>query len=972
MSNPSAWLLGAHALFSSEQRLYDFWIDADVTLLVEAFHAHEALSEPYHFEVLALSLDADIPLDSLLGKQAAILPLSLDGGRSRRSGYIARATREAAEGGFCRYRLHLVPGLWYTRERLDSRVFQEQPVLDIVAQVLARYGSRITIHHAPGLDAFASEARPRSYCVQYRESDYTFITRLLAEEGIGFYFDEDPACKLDDAGEAALHRLVLFSDSSGFDEDELSAELGYVRYYRAASQAQEDGIQQFSALRSLYSTHTSFASYDYKTGRIVATSMPGLPAGMDHAPAIESYDHPGAYAFANSREAERYTRLAREAVEARYKTYAGQGSVRSFRPGYAFTLSESVLELDPDSELRYALTCVEYVGFNTLPNMSSELRGAAVPAFSAQVPAEVIEAARQHGYANRFDAIRLDVPWRPMLVDDTGARFNPKPTALGPQSAIVVGPNDETTPQGSNELHTDALGRIKVRFHWQQGEHPADRSSCWVRVAQRAAGERIGTQFIPRIGHEVMVIFLDNDIDRPIVLGALYNGRGEDDAALYAKALDKRASAQGNTYAGQAPAWHAAATAHHHRGALSGFKSKEFGASGYSQLVFDDTDEQLRSQLKTTQTHAELNLGHLVHQADNHRGSFRGLGFEVRTDAYGAVRAARGVFLTTDRAANLDAGECQAATARIQSAKTLAEQYSASANVHLGITFASISGASALNQSSLCEAAAFLPALIDVNEAAVDGAKLNQAYSDTATPKPKQSHAQVAATSAALVTLNSQDALFLQADNLNVSAGETLHLSSGASTALASGAQLHVHTGQAIGMVSGVQGNNPLGLAIKAAQDPVQIQAQNATLAFEAKQDIAMKSIQADIDFAAAKSITLNTAAGAYIKLEGGNIEIHCPGKITVHASKKPFTGPVNAPYPMSPFPRGNFKYDEKFQLIDPAGTPLPNMRYELTRKDGTRMEGVSDAQAMIPLQEGFHPENIKIKLLGRAKKGST
>ena len=127
--------------------------------------------------------------------------------------------------------------------------------------------------------------------------------------------------------------------------------------------------------------------------------------------------------------------------------------------------------------------------------------------------------------------LRIKVPWRPVLLDDTGSRPRPRPTALGPQTTIVVGPQGQTHPQGADELYTDRLGRIKVQFHWQANPFAPQRAnsdhSCWVRVMQRAATAGGGHQFIPRIGQEVLVGFLGNDIDCPLVIASLYNGRGE-------------------------------------------------------------------------------------------------------------------------------------------------------------------------------------------------------------------------------------------------------------------------------------------------------------------------------------------------------------------------------------------------------------------------------------------------------------
>ncbi len=242
------------------------------------------------------------------------------------------------------------------------------------------------------------------------------------------------------------------------------------------------------------------------------------------------------------------------------------------------------------------------------------------------------------GYGNAFEAVDRQQPWRPVLADGTGARLHPRPTAPGYQSAIVVGADGST--DGSQEVHADALGRIRVRFHFQHAASaPAAQDSTWLRVAQRYAGPGVGSQFLPRIGQEVLVGFLEGTSTVRWCWGAVQRqGRSrrsrhpggtsaEADTGLYAKAGDGRPSAQGNLAGGHAPAWHGAgggADNHRNATALWGVQSKEWGGAGHSRLVFDDSDQQLRLQLATTQAATQLNLGHLIHQADNYRGSFRG------------------------------------------------------------------------------------------------------------------------------------------------------------------------------------------------------------------------------------------------------------------------------------------------------------------------------------------------------------
>jgi type VI secretion system secreted protein VgrG len=153
-----------------------------------------------------------------------------------------------------------------------------------------------------------------------------------------------------------------------------------------------------------------------------------------------------------------------------------------------------------------------------------------------------------------------------------------------------------------------------------------------------------------------------------------------------------------------------------------------------------------------------------------------------------------------------------------------------------------------------------------------------------------------------------------------------------------------------------------------AAADAIDVQAQADTLALQARDDVQVVSAGAHVDWSAAKSIKLATAGGASIVIDGGNIVVSCPGKLTIHAGKKSFSGPASMGAEMPQLPRGTMRFDEKFQLLDPAGDPVRNMRYAITKANGARIEGVTDASGMIPLQQGFSPEDLKIQILGKLK----
>ncbi|MET0981832.1 MAG: type VI secretion system Vgr family protein, partial [Telluria sp.] len=649
----------ALAEFSSASRLYALSIGEDEQasqcLLVEAFSASDALHAIGARDLIVLSTSVHLRLDALLGKPATLHVSLADGTRTCFAGDISEVAQLGSDGGLARYRLRIAPWMWRLGQVRNSRVWQDKSVIEIVDAVFQPYRPLARWRWSAETSSFMADARPRSYCCQYRESDLDFVSRLLAEEGLSWRFEDT----VDGPG------AVLFADSTGPDAVPEDA-TGSVRYHGVGSTEEHDTVQALTSQQRLHASLVSLLSYDYKAKQVVAASSPSHYR-HDKLPALESCDVPGQYAWPTRAEAQRYADLRMEGHEACRVLWQGRSTVRTLRAGTRLTVTGAPLQAFGEAA-RFALLKVTSVGVNNMPpparHALAELFGP-IPELLEQIGhddrpddfALVIAQACETGYANCFEAIEADCPWRP----DWHAM---RPTAHGAQSAIVIGADGSDQPSGADELYCDRLGRIRIRYHWQDRAGGSTGASCWVRVAQRAAGGGMGSQFLPRIGQEVLVQFLENDIDRPIVVGALYNGQGaggiaptpggarpaRESASPFAQAHDHAASGQGNLAGGNSPLWHGASgdSAGHRNGAAQwGIRSKEFGGSGYNQLLFDDTDAQGRVQLKSSHAASELNLGHLIHAADNFRGSFRGLGAELRTDAYGAVRAGRGLLVSS-------------------------------------------------------------------------------------------------------------------------------------------------------------------------------------------------------------------------------------------------------------------------------------------------------------------------------------
>lgn len=289
---------------------------------------------------------------------------------------------------------------------------------------------------------------------------------------------------------------------------------------------------------------------------------------------------PGQYAFANAAQAKRYADLHMQGHDARGQLWQGRSTLRTLRAGTRVSVLDAPLHKLSKQDA-FTILRVRSVGVNNLPlpaqQALAELFGP-IPELLQDVVHDgvdqalpedfglVVAQAQQSGYANSFEAIAADMAWRGQLSGSAG-RQHPKPTAPGSQSAIVLGAEGNDQPSGADELYCDRLGRVRIRFHWQDNGD----ATCWVRVAQRSAGGGMGAQFMPRIGMEVLVQFLENDIDRPIIVGALYNGQGEggvaatlggkvaeSDAACFANAHDHGPSGQGNLASGNSPLWHGA------------------------------------------------------------------------------------------------------------------------------------------------------------------------------------------------------------------------------------------------------------------------------------------------------------------------------------------------------------------------------------------------------------------------------
>ena len=930
-------------------------------LMVESFVLTDGVSQPFCLHLQTLVLQTHVELKQLYARPVTLVTTLADSSTCRRSGYVTEAQSLDSDGGLARKSLLVQPWVSLLGHTRNSRVWQDQSVIQIVEDVFAdhdsiaawRWDDDVAAHVSQGLHGH--QDGKRTYCAQYRESDLDFVQRLLAEEGLCWRIEED-------TNAPGGHTMVIFAASLNQPQDPTSASsLGGrgIRFHRSSSQEEQDSIQSLGAWRQLGQAGGSMGStvlgWDYESNRAIVADVPtdhqwGGPQASNLQSWLTSYDPTADGSYSHPAQAQFAATCMQQARESRLKTWLGHGTVRTLRAGTWFGISQSTLDsINPvDEDKEFFVSAVRAMGINNLPKDLSETiaktlgTGPLDALLQATQDSGLFQRhdvdtqslqvqASESGFANQFEAIRRNVPWRTVLMDETGLRPRPRATAWGPQTAIVVGPNGITNPNGADEIHTDRLGRVRVKFHWQANPYAPQRSnsdhSCWMRVIQRSAGAGMGQQFIPRIGQEVLVGFINNDMDQPFVLASLYNGQGEGgtpptpggqaqsaDTSAFADSADHRPSAQANLInsgtGGNSPAWHGAAGGSAQDGqpgqnnpaALSGIKSKELGGTGYNQLVFDDTPGQLRTQLHTTQNQTWLQMGHLLHQADNHRGSLRGTGFELRTDAWGGLRAARGVMLSTFGLSNGlgqtadPAGDNAPGMALAKQAQQLASTFNQAAGTHQTVALASAQGEHAQLPQNLGHT--------------LDTDKL-----------PHMAEPNVAIVGKAGVGITAGQDLIL-------SANDTAQIASGQDSQIASGGQARIHTGQAIGILAGaIQAGGEAagkGLSLIAAQGGIDMQAQAGPAQIASKAALEIKSANGAINIAAAKKVTLAVSGGASITIEGGSFTAQCPGKISVKAGKKSMVGGAKAETPAPDMPTSDFCLPCFYRAIRSASPLVP------------------------------------------------
>lgn len=450
-------------------------------LLFRRMRGCEEMSRLFEYEVDLLvenksrgaTVTAGFPINQVLG-EAMVIALELPEGKTRYfHGLVTQFRHYGVENDYFLYRAVLRPWLWFLTRTSNCRIFQDISVTDIIKKVFADNGfSDFKLE-------LTNTYEPRSYCVQYRETDFNFVSRLMEYEGI-FYFFQHTKTK---------HTLVIADSVSAY---QTVVNYDTIPYFPPENTGlrTRDHIFEWHTAHQIQSGAYVLNDYDFKKPKSNLVAKSQQPKQHSHAES-EQYDYPGNYhdkdddVGLNLTSGENYSNIRLNELQTDYEVIEGKGNAMGLTTGMLFTLKDHYIVPENTKHI------VTYANFLIVSN---------------QYRTTTTEESR---YECSFKAIRATQQFRPQ-------RLTPVPFVQGPQTATVVGKDGE-------EIWTDKYGRIKVQFHWERNGKKNETSSCWMRVATPIAGKKWGWVSLPRIGQEVVVSFLEGNPDRPLITGSVYN-----------------------------------------------------------------------------------------------------------------------------------------------------------------------------------------------------------------------------------------------------------------------------------------------------------------------------------------------------------------------------------------------------------------------------------------------------------------
>ncbi|WP_151738430.1 type VI secretion system Vgr family protein [Acinetobacter junii] len=613
-----------HVQFSNEE--------LNNQVFLQRIEGKHQLNDGLHAELICLSTNAHIALKQFIGVQLAVDQVTDSGQLFRMTGIVTEACYGQSDGALTLYKLTLsdATNLWHKRR--NSRVFMNKTIVEVTEVLFKEWQEKSPLFAASlslDLNGLKQSYDVRPFVMQHNESDYDFLIRLWRSEGISWLIDEAELFVPHFSIPIQSQKLRLIDDNSQYQ----ALARRSIRYHRSSATEYQDSITGFVAVRSLQPTAVHLQRWqpdalaqDEGAGSVItthshSTSFDSVSLGLEQAwhvsPAwmqdLKGEDQ--ATASGNS-QLEKQNQILNDRYAFQAKFFKAYSSVRDSQVGYWFNLIDHPEINQHDVvDQEFLIIAKTFYNQNNLPkDLQQQVRQ-----LLKQSRWHTLEDDGAERQANELTLIRRQIKIIP--------EYDPlqhRPIAY-PQRAKVVGPEGET-------IYVDEWGRIKVRFLFTRsddhghdggaGSNDNDTDSAWVDVLTPWAGEGYGARFLPRIGEVVVIDFFDGNIDRPFVTGRIH------EAQRSPTKFDVK---------GQLP----------DTKKLSGIRSQEVNGSGFNQLRFDDTTGQISTQLQSSHAATQLNLGNLSHPKIQETSSGRGEGFELRTDAWGAVRAGKGMLIST-------------------------------------------------------------------------------------------------------------------------------------------------------------------------------------------------------------------------------------------------------------------------------------------------------------------------------------
>jgi type VI secretion system secreted protein VgrG len=892
LNDPSSLLDSFAAAYHQSNRLLKVHLSADSVipenlLLPHRLTGHEGINQGFRYELECLSSNTYFELKSFLGIPIEVAIFIDTGGERSICGLVTAAHQEGADGGFANFRLTIESGLDVLRERINARVWMDIDVLDLTKRILADHLSGNEVLKA----SLAVDYRctknyaSRPFWMQFNETDLDYLKRIWARDGISYVVEPSKNSTHDHP----QHVLVLFDDEYTLDVNESQT----MRFHRSDGTESSDAITEWRGQRKLQAGSTTRMAWDYTSASINQASEDNQvdqgDGANDLASTLEKYQH---HRPLDGEDPETLPSLATrrmKAIEGLAKNFEALGSVRSASAGTWFTLTQHPIHDQDDPQDRdFLVTSLEVEAENNLPkDLEGGLGG--LLRRDPMVPRSCVP------YANRFTCVRRGIP----VLPDQIPSLHP-----GMMTARVVGPSGSV-------VHTDPLGRIKVQFlfardadHPEAGASNTDADSAWVRQAETWGSHGFGGAFLPRVGDEVVIDFLGGDPDKPIVSGSAHNRAKLPTSFSDVSALPNEK-------------------------ALSGIRSQMHHGSGGNELILDDTTNQIRTRLASDHEVTHLNLGYLVHPRSGGSGTPRGEGFELRTDARGAVRAQKGLLFTLFQTTGPHL-EADPFTSQMESSLELA---------------------SALSETGEQVGAEKLEA----NDAL-------KKLKESAQAKHHQGHGRavndVPAFMAPVLGLASPDGTLSATPASHIlSANGNVHITSGEDTSIGVGKKLVMAIKESWSAFVSKH-----GIKLFAGKENFDIQAHDGNVQILADQSVKLISATDELKVSAKRYIKV-TAGRCQIELTDKDVNLYMAGPINIHSNLN-FGGAQTEPpqFPRLPKLVLNGVYDDQFQVLDEdTGKPIPDLNYRIEVEEGRVIRGVTDSDGCTLRVTDNNPKTMKL-----------